>query len=420
MKRFGQIEIITAFIIIVTSLVSPVRAEILWSGDVDPSDPSTWDSSTWGYIGKIGNGTMHITGGSDVLDYHGYIAYSSGSTGEVTVDGAGSTWTNSLGLYVGDTGSGTLNITGGGAVSNNNGWISASSEVTVDGEGSTWTNSGTLTGRGTLNITGGGAVSNIWSRIGPYFSSMGEVTVDGIGSTWTNSSHLYVGEFGNGTVNIIGGGFVSNASALIGVYSSSTSEVTVDGAGSIWTNSINLTVGEGGNGTLNITDGGVVSNDGNGWIGDNSGSTGAVTVDGEGSTWTNNNYLYVGYKGSGMLNITGGGLVSVAEILTIDYYDGDDGFINMATGGMLALFGDADDSLVDFLGLIDGTDAIRFLDESVLDWADIAAATYGIDYTLEYLTEGDLTGYTMLTVPEPGMMVLFGLGSLVLRRRRKA
>jgi hypothetical protein len=74
----------------------------------------------------------------------------------------------------------------------------------------------------------------------------------------------------------------------------------------------------------------------------------------------------------------------------------------MATDGMLALYGDADDSLFDFLDLIGGTDAIRYWDDSILSWADITGATYGDDYTLGYLTEGDLTGYTMLTVYTPG------------------
>ena len=72
----------------------------------------------------------------------------------------------------------------------------------------------------------------------------------------------------------------------IGCTSGSTGTVTVDGTGSTWTNSGDLYVGYYGNGTLNITGGGAVSNT-NGYIGYNSGSTGTVTVDGTGSKWTN-------------------------------------------------------------------------------------------------------------------------------------
>ena len=47
--------------------------------------------------------------------------------------------------------------------------------------------------------------------------------------------------------------------------------------------------------------------------------------------------------------------------LDIGFY-GDDSFINLATDGKLALFGDGGGSLVEFLGLIDGTDAVRYGD----------------------------------------------------------
>ena len=117
----------------------------------------------------------------------------------------------------------------------------------------------------------------------------------------------------------------------------------------------------------------------------------------------NTNDLFVGTNGNATLAITGGGLVSVGGALTIDEDQDGDRFLNMATGGMLALDGDVDGSIAEFLGIVEGTDAIRYWDYSTLDWADITSATYGVDYTLEYLTEGDLAGYTVLTVGEPGV-----------------
>ena len=60
--------------------------------------------------------------------------------------------------------------------------------------------------------------------------------------------------------------------------------------------------------------------------------------------------------------------------------------------------GDADDSLGQFFDLINGTDAIRYWDDAVMDWAPLTSAVNGVDYTLEYLTSGDLSGYTRLTV----------------------
>ncbi|MBN1456659.1 MAG: PEP-CTERM sorting domain-containing protein [Sedimentisphaerales bacterium] len=423
MKRFGRIEIITAVMAIVTSLASPVPAAISWSGDVIPSDPSTWNSSTEGYIGHTGHGTMGITDGSAVSSGYGFIGVWSGSTGEVTVDGKDSMWTNSGNIIVGYKGSGTLSITNGGKVSNSTGYIgqyaNSTGAVAVNGTGSKWTNSQQIKVGCSLSITGGGEVVSNGGIVGSLSGVTGEVTVDGDGSTWTNSDDLFVGYFANGTMNIINGGKVSSQGEnTIGWASDLTGVVTVSGVGSTWTaNNYRLRVGSLGEGTLNITNGGEVRCDGSS-IGRFAGSAGEVTVDGYGSKLTSDYGIYIGYEGNGTLNITDGGLVSVAGTVTIDVNGGDDSFINMDTGGKLALLGDGGDSLVAFLGLIDGTDAIRYWNSSIAGWADITGATYGIDYTLEYLTEGDLAGYTMLTVPEPATMLLFGLGGLLLRKRK--
>jgi T5SS/PEP-CTERM-associated repeat protein len=298
-----------------------------------------------------------------------YIGYGVGSTGAVTVEGPGSTWTNSSELFVGYNGSGTLNITNGGAVGSDEAYL------------------------------------------GYYPGAIGTVTVDGPGSTWTNildDEYLYIGYEGSGTLNITNGGAVSSETCKIGLKSGSTGEVTVAGPGSAWTNSSELFVGNNGSGTINITSGGAVINNGYASIG----STGEVTVDGPGSTWTNGGDLYA----YGTLNITNGGRVIVAGTLTTY----ENGFINLAGGGMLALYGTADESLVDFLLIVGGTDAIRYWDDSISDWADITGATYGQDYTLSFLTEGDLAGYTMLTVPEPAALSLLILGSVTMIRRRRS
>ena len=314
------------------------------------------DSSRYMGAGYTDTGTMSISDGVVVPSSYGYIGYKPDSNGTVTVNGLGSSWTNSRWFYVG------------------------------------------YFGRGTLNITGGGAVSNDAGFIGYESGSTGTVTVDGTDSTWTSSS-LYVGYSGSGAINITGGGAVSNGYGFIGCESGSTGTVTVDGIGSIWTNAGSLHVGRSGNGTLHITGGGAVSNI-RGLIGSGASSTGTVTVDGPGSTWTNSSDLTVGWYGSGTLNITDGGLVSVGGDLTIDVDTNGDAFIYMATGGMLALASDeyGDDSLGDFLDLVDGNDAIRYWDFSQQDWAPITGATYGDDYTIEYLTTGSLAGYTLLTV----------------------
>ena len=173
----------------------------------------------------------------------------------------------------------------------------------------------------------------------------GTVTLTGTGSTWTYGpySSLYVGNYGSGTLNISGGAAVSNGYLeYIGYYSGSTGVVTVDGAGSTWTNSYRH-AGNYGSGTLNITGGGTVAsfagyigNNANlfGVPGDNSGSAGVVTVDGTPSTWTNSSSLYVGLNSShGSLNISSGGTVSVGGTTYVGLGTGSTGTINFGTGG---------------------------------------------------------------------------------------
>ena len=252
-------------------LTTPIIAEITWTGDLDPSDPTTWTSNTEAYIGKTSSGTMGITNGSTVSSGRGYIGNDTGITGEVTVDGMDSLWTVSETLFVGGYGG-------------FRGWGSAM-----------------------LNITGGGTLRCVDSSIATTEAETAKVIVSGASSTWINTNNL---------------------SLSAGFY-------------------------------------------------------------------------------SGSLDITDAGLVGIGGTLDINTYGYGDSFINMATGGMLALNGEGNYSLGDFLNLLDpysASDAIRYWDYPSGDWADIAGATLGEDYTLEYITEGDLTGYTMLTVLEQALL----------------
>ena len=367
---------------------------------------STWSNSDL-YVGCEGAGTLNIEAGGKVIAYSdafdhgwGYVGRHAGSTGTATVTGEGSTWTNSGRLYVGDKGAGTLNIEAGGQVSNTSGYVGYESgstgTVTVTGAGSTWKNPHGLCigwyGNGTLNIEAGGQVSitpDYWHGgcLGRYSGSTGTATVTGAGSAWTISGTLYVGEDGTGTLTVADGGLVSattlwaspndlfgngtitahsavldadlvfdsthgptqtlafgtggtlnlsvdgtgdlgvghkgtgtlrvadgqtvaSMNGDIGYRLGSTGTATVTGDGSTWTNSEYLRVGWYGTGTLNIEAGGQVSNASDGHVGRYSGSTGTATVTGDGSTWTNGGSLHIGYEGAGTLNVEAGGKVS--------------------------------------------------------------------------------------------------------------
>ncbi len=324
-------------------------------------------------VGYTGSGSLAISNGVQVNSLEGYLGHSAGSTGLAVVDGNGSTWTNTSSLRVGRFGSGTLNITNGGAVSSGTGLIGdysgSTGVVTVDGNDSTWTSSGNLfvgmDGSGTLNIINGGAVDVQGDTyIARDFGSAGEIYFDGgvlttgsllagasqltgTGTINTNGlvsdvglvfdsnddftqtltlnsqpgqnitinleidgqGNLGAGYAGNGSLTISNGVEISSSRGYLGYKSGSTGLATVDGNGSTWTNNFILIVGNYGSGTLNITNGGTVSNQ-LVYIAYDSNSTGEVTVDGTGSTWTDNGGLYIGLYGSGTLNITNGGAVS--------------------------------------------------------------------------------------------------------------
>ncbi|MCH2118636.1 MAG: hypothetical protein MK161_13150, partial [Pirellulales bacterium] len=319
-------------------------------------------------IGVNERGQLKAFSGGGVASSYGYLGYSNGSTGQVTISGANSKWENSAYLYVGDSSSGTITIEDGGRLENGEvssiGYLSsATGVVTVTGAESLWNNTGILNvgdgGTGTLNITDGGMVSSpALNFIGLDNGSTGHATVAGTGSQWLTPK-LYLGERGNGTLNVEAGGVVTNESVFIGTYpggigvatvagadskwissgffnvgwsgsgslhiedsgfvstadsflatqSDGTAEATVTGTGSHWNNSGDFNLGVSGSATLNVTDGGLVS-DTDGYLGYHADGIGLATVTGIGSSWSHSNNLHAGHNGTGTLNITAGGVVS--------------------------------------------------------------------------------------------------------------
>lgn len=129
------------------------------------------------------------------------------------------------------------------------------------------------------------------------------------------TSTLSVGDsgIGIGMLTIQNGGTVTSASAAtsssVGNDAGSTGILTIDGPGSSYTNTLTQLVdGNLGTGTLTIRNGATANTSG-GRIGDQGTGTGTVTVRGSGSSWTGLDDLYVGRQGNGTLNIQNGGSV---------------------------------------------------------------------------------------------------------------
>ena len=333
------------------------------SGNVTPADPSTWNGSTTAYVGKTTTGAVSVTGGTLVSSV-AYLGYNNGSAGTVGLDGGATTWTNRA-FYVGEAGGGTLNISNGAAAGGPSGstgvnpWAvvgddpGSTGAVTVDGAGSTWSQLSDLSiavsGRATMTVSNGGSVNSGDSWIGRNAGSTGKVTVDGNGSTWTNapnsysdaSGSLYVGNSGSGTLTISNGGKVSSGGYYgdsVGNNAGSTGSITITGSGSKWTSAENLFIGNQGNGTVTVSNGGTgitgvggAGLDGGSCIGYQAGSTGLLAVDGAGSTWTSRYRFAVGYNGNGTMLITNGGSVSAGPYIA--YNPGSTGVVTVDGAG---------------------------------------------------------------------------------------
>ena len=326
-------------------------------------------------VGSQGSATLAIANGGAVSNVAATIGSFAGSTGTVSVDGAGSTWINTAGLDVGYSGTGTLKITNGGlvtsgpalgpgAVVNIGTNAGATGTVLVDGAGSTLGVQGSgnvlsvgTDGTGTLNIKNGGAVASGNAYVGQAAGSTGSVLVDGAQSSLNTGNMLALGYGGRGTLMISNGGTVVTNAGALGVVGHGSGSAVIDGAGSSWLVS-DLFVGVNSTGSIAVTHGGGVLNI-NGLIGAFGGSNGSVAVDGAGSSWTNQSFLAIGDAGTGSLTIANGGAVSANGQVLIANQAGSTGNLNIgaASGSAATAPGTLMAATVQF-GL--GTGAINF------------------------------------------------------------
>lgn len=175
---------------------------------------------------------------------------------------------------------------------------------------------------GTLLIDAGATVDNAWAYVGNMPGGNGTLTVQGKdssgkASTWSSSGPVYIGvEPGsNGTLNILDGATVTNSElVIISRDNGSTGTAIVSGPGSTWESARpeSFRIGGGGSGTLQINHGGTVRS-GQGILGYDAGSDGRVTVSGPGSTLDSLNNIFVGFGGTGVLEVLDGATVSTMQ-----------------------------------------------------------------------------------------------------------
>ena len=202
-----------------------------------------------------------------------------------------------------------------------NGAIASASQVTVG-------NSNT----GQLTILNGGVLNAGYSFIAALPGSNGSVWVDGAGSSWTNAAGFMVGGQGVGQLAISRGATVTAGNdVIVGFKVGSTGVVGIDGAGSqLMVNGGNFHIGRDGTAALSVTGGGNLSTLGVAtFIGSGTGGSGAVMVDGAGSSWTSDQGIYVGYSSTGTLTVANGGLVSTSRSVYVAFTASGIGTINI-------------------------------------------------------------------------------------------
>jgi len=194
--------------------------------------------------------------------------------------------------------------------------------------------SGAISGAGSLVKSGVGTqtLAGANTYTGGTNVDGGTLAVDG-GTITHPASNVQIagGDGQSAALTITNGGSVSSYSSNIGYGNTSTGMVTIDGAGSSWSNSSVLTVGGNGNGILAITHGGGAVNS-IGSIAYGAGTTSAVSVTGSGSHWDNTGEIYVGGGGNGSLVVGDQGAVT-SNGGYIGLYPGSTGVVTIDGAG---------------------------------------------------------------------------------------
>ena len=250
--------------------------------------------------------------------------------------------------------------------------------------------------------------------------------------TWAGGTSAYVGYSNSGILSITNGSSVNNTSgnSYLGYEHGSSAVVTIDGEGAAW-NSFYYYVGRNGTSSLTITNGGLVE-DYWAFVGYGGDSIGTVDVTGEGSTWINRGYLYIGYYGLGSLSITDSATVTSSGVYLGNAYDynldawvlvdgegskfeiGGDfslgtGTLTISNGGFLASGGG-------YLGEKAGSIATATVDGEGSTWAGIGSFYLGDEGTgiLNIINGGSMTSGTAVigrSYNSSGTVTLDGVGS---------
>lgn len=341
-------------------------------------------------VGSDGSGTLMVSSGAGVSATSSIvsamaIAGGQGSSGTVTVTGAGTTLTLTGGLTDGDYGNASFALTGGAhatieSSSANSvpgiviGAFAGSGTMTVDGNGTRLNDVGQLLVGGTRNGSGGGSLTVSGGATLSVAAGSGQsvpdsvigggsgspaamVTVTGVGSDLSIANDLLVGDTSLGTLSVQNGAHVSALSLSVGGPSDS---LIVGAAGSLIT-ADSLQVGARGASSSVSIAGGTIA------IAGNVGLHGTVAFS-DGGTLASTASLDVAGA-----TISGSGTLQASHIIDagrIECKGGSMTCIGVITGrGLLSAGGDG---TISILGRVASTVALDFGVNGTLSAASIA------------------------------------------------
>ena len=358
------------------------------AGTVDVGNFGNLNTGTFLEVGTSGSGTLNVSNGGQVTSATTTaLAVYPGSFGQVNVSGLGGAvgtlparLSAGASLFVGYQGPAVCTVGSGGVVTVGGqlscGELPGGSGAFVLAQGGTLNVGGadgirTGTGEpgfylsgGTLKVTGSTLTSTLpmvctnntlidtsgvncvldgaLSGAGGFTKIGGGILYLNVPNSYAGGSTLYGGQIvvpaanslGTGAISVLGGSLYSS-----GIFSRDV-PIIVDGAGTSLGAASYIEIGAGDAGSLAVTNGAQVSTPSSiAFAVLPGGTSGSASVTGAGSSLACGTTMYLGYQGSGFLNVASGGSVGVGGQLLLGTTNTGAGTFTLNPGGTLNVGG---------------------------------------------------------------------------------